>query len=174
MDINIDLLKKNHQKIHYFGLGFIQVKIDSITRVHFYSSELPAIISDEEIHNHRYDFTSVIIKGGFGQQIYQVIPGDTHLLEEESCQEGVSGGKTKLCSVKMIGEHVYYPNSRYFVDHNVFHKVQAVDCVTLLTRSDYKKDLAEVIRPVGAEKICPFSQKIEEGSLWEIVDSMLK
>jgi hypothetical protein len=35
------------------------------------------------------------------------------------------------------------------------------------------KDNAEVIRKRNAEKICPFSKKIPDAKLWEIVEQML-
>lgn len=34
--MNIDWLKANSTMIHYFGLGFIQVKLGDLDRVHFY------------------------------------------------------------------------------------------------------------------------------------------
>ncbi len=75
--------------IHYFGLGFIQLKINFETRMHFYSPELPQITSNEDVHNHRYDFESCVLKGELEQELFHVINGDTHLREQESCQAGV-------------------------------------------------------------------------------------
>ena len=55
------LLKTNPQ---YFGLGFIQCKINQHERVHIYHPDLMPIVNiEEEIHNHRYDFESTILMG---------------------------------------------------------------------------------------------------------------
>lgn len=61
--LNIDYLKKNHTKIHGFGLGFIQIKLGEVFRLHIYTKEIALTTQDEEIHNHRYDFKSTVLKG---------------------------------------------------------------------------------------------------------------
>lgn len=174
IQFNIDWLKKNHQMIHYFGLGFVQLKIDEQFRIHFYTPELPPITPDEDIHNHRYDFESYILKGKFQQELFHVAVGNTHVCEEESCKEGIhSKSEGKTCGIALAGRHQYQAGSSYWLSHATFHRVKADNCVTLLKRSDYKKELAEVIRPVEGSKVCPFSQKIEDEKLWTIVDKMI-
>ena len=171
---DVKWLKSNHTKVHYFGLGFIQLVLDESTRMHFYTQELPPITSEEEVHNHRYDFTSTIMYGYLEQDIYSIIKGDTHLKEMETCKEGSKAtGDPVPCSVALSSTHAYYEGCQYFISHETFHRVRADNCITLLRRSEYKKDLAEVVRPVGAAKICPFGQKIGEERLWEIIGDML-
>lgn len=173
---DLDWLKKNCLMVHYFGLGFIQLKLSRECRMHFYTPELPPITSEEDIHNHRYDFTSVILKGKLSQKIYAcVFDQETHVLEEESCQSGVKcEGVKRPCGVKLLGEQFFESGSSYWTCHDTFHKVRAEECVTFLKRSDYKKDLAQVIRLKGEDSACPFSKKIEENKLWEIIEKMLK
>lgn len=38
--LNLAWLKANHRTIHYFGLGFIQLKLDESRRMHFYVPSL--------------------------------------------------------------------------------------------------------------------------------------
>jgi hypothetical protein len=174
MKLEIDWLKANHTMIHYFGLGFIQLKLDQFKRFHFYTSELPQIVGEEEIHNHRYDFQSTILLGKLTQEIYGKIDGDTHVIEDESCQEGVTTGiLPSFCGIELLSMHNYGVGSYYFVDHNTFHRVKADNCVTILNRTDYKKQYAKVIRPVGTKKVCPFSQKVDEKRLWEIIEGII-
>lgn len=177
--LNIDWLKQNHQMIHYFGLGFIQLKIDLTHRLHFYTPELPPITPWEDVHNHRYDFWSSILKGALSQALFQVVDGDSHVREQESCQEGVMADTPGVpCGIVLASKHHYQPGSEYWVEHQTFHQVvpqvSKAGCITYVTRSEYRKPLAEVIRPKGATKVCPFSQKVEESRLWEIVESMLR
>ena len=176
-------LKNNHQMIHYFGLGFIQLKIDQQHRMHFYTPELPPIVPDEDIHNHRYDFESYVLKGEFEQELFDVYTmspyGESlyhsHIKEFESCQEngGVKNSLKMPCMISSASKHTYNAGSHYFMSHRTFHRVKATNCITLLERGDYKEDLAEVIRPKDAAKVCPFSQKIETDTLWGIVEKML-
>jgi hypothetical protein len=174
-ELNLKWLKANCQMIHYFGLGFIQLKTSKTKRFHFYTPELPAIVSEEDIHNHRYDFRSVIAHGSMVQEMYEVTPGNTHLKEEESCQVGVKAEcKPESCGIRLSSRHIYNTNSEYFISHDTFHKVRVFGpCITVIDRSDYRKQYAQVIRPVGEASVCPFSKKIEEGALWEIVEKML-
>lgn len=166
-------LKANHQMIHYFGLGFIQLKINNYTRMHFYHPTLKPIVA-EGVHNHRYSFGSLILKGELKQSIFAKVPGDTHICEQESCKEGacVEAAGTP-CGLEFLVHNQYREGSQYTINHSTFHQVESPFGITLLNRTEYKKELAEVIRPVGAEKVCPFSHKVEEDKLWDIVKEML-
>lgn len=175
-EIDIDSLRKNCQMIHYFGLGFIQLKIDKYHRLHFYNDELPAIVSEEDIHNHRYDFRSVVVKGTLTQEIFDIqLGGFTHIMEDESCQKDKPSTTPKVpCFAKSSSMHNYAVGSEYTVTHDVFHRVCSAYCITSIKRTDYKKEYAQVVRPRGAEKVCPFSKQVDEKRLWEIVDSMVR
>lgn len=173
--LDIDWLKKNHLLIHYFGLGFIQLKINQYHRMHFYTKELPAIVPEEDIHNHRYNFTSHVVKGYLSQEIYQIVDGDCYLREKESCKAGVEVQEEGVpCGIKLLGTQMFAVGSHYWMWHDTFHKVKSDNCITLLTRTDYMKDLAEVVRMVGEAKVCPFSQSVEKDRLWQVVEDMLK
>lgn len=174
MILNLDWLKNNCEMIHYFGLGFIQLKINKSTRLHFYTSDLPPIVPEEDVHNHRYDFKSKILHGSFKQEIFEVISGDTHIRGQESCQPGIKTASIpESCGLKLACICNFTKGSEYFISHSTFHRVSANDCITLLERSDYKKELADVITPIGIKSICPFSKKVEENKLWEIIEYML-
>ncbi len=174
--MKVDWLKDNIELIHYFGLGFIQLKINKEYRLHFYTPELPPIVPKEDVHNHRYDFTSMILKGIFTQEIYGIVSNEnTHITREESCNPDVKCESTGIpCGIKLISRQTYYPGSKYWIDHDAFHRVvNEGECITLLRRTDYKKKSANVIREKNENCVCPFSQKIEEGKLWHIVEGML-
>ncbi len=176
MLLTLKWLKANCQMVHYFGLGFIQLKINQYERLHFYTKDLPPIVPEEDIHNHRYDFTSKILAGMLIQEVYEVIPGSTHLIEDESCQVDVKTQieEMKPCSIRLSSKHTYNTYSEYFIGHETFHRVYNFGyCITHLTRTDYKKKFAQVIRPVGQEKVCPFSHKVAEGDLWDIIGAMI-
>lgn len=86
----VEFLKDNCEKIHYFGLGFVQLKMKNPKiRYHFYNKELSRLTPTEEIHNHRYAFESRILAGELDQIIYNVIkcgPDQaTHTLRPVSC-----------------------------------------------------------------------------------------
>jgi hypothetical protein len=175
-ELTLDYLKKNYSHIHYFGLGFIQIKLTKSTRVHFYTDLLPPIIDKEEIHNHRYDFTSTILSGTLTQETFTIIEGNTHTKQNESCKEGEIMKNTTAveCSAYLSSAQNFSESSNYFINHNTFHRVYSKNAITFLERSEYKKEFAEVLRPKDIFPTCPFSKKIAEKELWEIVKKMLK
>lgn len=173
-EVTIESLRKHVTKIHYFGLGFIQIKLGDVYRIHFYNKSLPAIVGDEDVHNHRYGFNARVLYGNFTQEIFQVLDGDTHLIEDESCsEEFVLTSSPRLCSVEKIMQLELVSGSTYGISHSVFHKVITTDAITVLTRCKIVKEFAQVVRLVGSPKICPFSKKVSESDLWDIVQDML-
>lgn len=175
-EVTLEGLKKQCTHIHYFGLGFIQIKLGPTHRIHFYTNLLPPIVDKEDVHNHRYDFTSTVLYGNFIQELFTVIEGDTHVLEEESCTEGYvrEASKSKVCSIEKTSNQHFSAGSSYFISHKTFHRVEASNAITFLSRSNYKKELAEVVKEKGKPNICPFSKKIPENELWNIVENILR
>lgn len=47
-DVDIDYLKKNHDRLYFFGFGFIQLKIDDTYQLHFYNKALLSV--NEDVH----------------------------------------------------------------------------------------------------------------------------
>jgi len=172
-DIDVDWLRGNHVRLYYFGLGFIQLKIDERYRLHFYTPELPAF--NEDIHNHRYNFYSRILKGSLINHYYRVTEGDTHLIKNESCNPQIAAPVLdQPCGVVETASTLYATGSAYHIKHEQYHTVEAPEpCITLLSREAYAKDFAQVIVPKDGGGACPFSQKIEQERLWEIIGSML-
>jgi hypothetical protein len=170
-EIDLEWLKKNHQMIHYFGLGFIQLKITDRFRLHFYSDKLPPIVDEDEVHNHRYGFKSTILLGELSQEVFNLTSGETHTVEQDNCQEGFKMEKPpQPCGIQFIHSSTYATGSSYVLTHEVFHRVKtSKNCITLLDRLPYQKDLADIVRKKDSGKVCPFSQKITESDLLNIV-----
>jgi hypothetical protein len=174
-DITTADLQQKATHIHYFGLGFIQIKLGQTHRIHFYTDLLPAIVDKEDVHDHRYDFTSKILYGTFTQELFSVQEGNDYVLEEESCTEGYMPDESKrlLCTIEKISEEHFTTGSSYSISHTALHRVHSRDAITFLTRSPYKKHLARVARKQDAPKVCPFSKKVDEATLWNMVDTLL-
>lgn len=178
--LTFDYIKDKAQKIHYFGLGFIQVKLNEYERLHFYTNELEKTIGVEEIHNHRYNFTSHILQGHLKQDIYEVSHIDllhrsNHILTQESCNEtNPTNSKPTEVWIKPVFQKIYEKGDSYYMDHNTFHTVDSIDAVTYLNRSGYTKILADVIRKKDSKLICPFSVKVTEHTLLEIIRERFK
>ena len=171
-ELDIDWLKNNHERLYYFGLGFIQLKINHKYRLHFYTDKLKS--NTDSIHNHRYDFKSIILKGTLNNKLYSMAKGSTHYMINESCNEKKSINVDKIeCSVKLIKDITYDKGNSYFMEYNKFHKVNSNYAITLLERSDYRQEEAQVIYRNDEEVNCPFSLKVDSEKLWNIMEEMI-
>jgi len=171
-ELDINWLKKNHERLYYFGLGFIQLKINNKYRLHFYTDKLKS--NTESIHNHRYDFKSIILKGELNNKLYNMVEGTTHYRINESCNESKSINIEQIeCSIKLMKDITYNQGQSYFMEYNKFHKVYSNYAITLLERSDYKQEEAQVIYKNDEKINCPFSLKVDSNKLWNIIEEMI-
>lgn len=167
-------LRTHHTKIHFFGLGFIQIKINETLRFHFYTKRLESIMPKEEIHNHRYAFRSYILKGDLNQEIFQITAGDTHVLVDVDCKEGsVPHVGSMLWKPVLITDMTLAVGSTYDIRDYTYHRVWSENCITKIERGSPVKDKAAVCRPRNSPSVCPFSCKTPVGTLWDIVEDMI-
>lgn len=173
-DIDINYLKKHNRMIHFFGLGFIQIKISDEQRIHFYTDKLKSITDSP--HNHRYDFRSKTLKGSITHFFYKEVPGNSWVISKENCQKDQPSiaQKTRVCDLKLLNKKIIKNGEEIFLNHKELHSVYSNNCITLINRSYYKKEFADVATKIGEPKICPFSIKVEEELLWDIVEEMLR
>lgn len=175
--LDINWLKANHIRLYFFGLGFIQVKINDSYRVHFYTNKWHPTVKDEEIHNHRYDFTSTILKGYFAQTIYSTRPGWSHCKVQLTCKPGHMGNMPTVeptLYVDKLYRCEYGPGSKYTLDHNTFHNVEpAHNTVTLLQTGPYKKDQSDILYLADTTIQCPFSVQVSDEELWEEIERII-
>lgn len=176
MNLDVEYLYRNAKSVDYFGLGFIQLKLNDYQRYHFYTDKLPSIMPQEEVHNHRYDFSSLILKGSLNNITYRFEPdlqGD-YVKTLVSCTKGndLNFGKTPGF-LRQEGFNMRCPGDMYFMYSGDLHKVAASNnTITLITRSDIRRPYAEVIRYKDTEPVCPFSKEVSKEELWSIISSM--
>lgn len=176
--LDIDFLKKNNKRLYNFGIGFIQLVLNNKERVHFYLKDSDFKTNDE-IHNHRYNFNSTIIKGSLTNKIYDIKEVEesvcTHYLMNESCNKEIEVlNNVKIpVIVDLINEETIN-NGSYFMLFNKFHTVEwQQNTITYLNRSSYIVDYAQVLYLKNKEKHCPFSDRKEEHKLWETIEYII-
>jgi hypothetical protein len=176
--LNIDWLKNNHEMVHFFGLGFIQLKINKMERLHFYTDLLPKTANDEEIHNHRYNFVSRILGGLLYQEIFEIstikVLNSEFYVTQETCSAEHKEFPKVDCDVNKVFAQFYDEGTSYYIDHNTFHKVKSANAITHVMRSDYKKELSDVVFKKTQEKVCPFSIKKTSDELFQIIEQIIK
>jgi len=177
--ISIDELKSQCLKIHFFGLGFIQVKVSDSQRYHFYVPDLPSFT--DHPHDHRYWFRSEVLRGSLRNIIWELdVPpeegGERRVQRYDSCSsEDPSPKKKYITWAGVTTSFTTHEGSGYLMPINVFHQVEplTLPCVTRISRGPKEKRFARVLDPIGHDYVCPFSQVIEEDTLWEHVRQAL-
>lgn len=177
MILDIDYLKSNCKRIYNFGLGFVQIVLNDTERVHFYLDD-KSFQTNEEIHNHRYNFESTILKGKFQNNIWDIIPSSeaTHILKNESCNKDIKLDNDVSISyiVKLLDEKVYEVGDSYQMSFNQFHNIDWFgNTITYLRRSDIILPYAQVLTRVNEVSCCPFAGIKEEKEIWEIVEYII-
>ena len=176
MILNIDFLKANCQRLYFFGLGFIQLKLNESGRIHFYTNKFRKTTVVEEAHNHRYDFESTIIKGTLVQELFscQLDDDGESWITKETCDPATKKEfERQRCTIKLLQRQTFRPGSSYWTAHDTLHRAESSNAITYLERGPYMKDEADVIYPIDLVPTCPFSVKVSDDELWEVIRSMI-
>jgi hypothetical protein len=175
--LNIDVLRRLGQP-SWFGLGFIQLKLNDTHRMHFWHPSLTPDVPDDEIHDHRYNFSSTILLGRMHHETWTFDPNmfGSHEMVEVSCDPAapIVNPKKTLGAPRLTGSYNLNTGSQYTFKINEFHKSKTTRCISLLQRDPPEKEFARVIRPRGNPEICPFSNPKDPAQLWEIIEDLLR
>jgi hypothetical protein len=179
--LNIDWLRETGAEPAWFGLGFIQLKLDETERMHFWHPSLTPDVSDEEIHDHRYKFTSQILKGTMHHETWDFVSHvfGSHQMAHVSCEPGdepIPDLYTKRSdgNVRLTGTYWFDAGSSYTFPTGQFHRTKTKECVSLLTREPATQRFARVIRKKGEPEICPFDNPKPVDELWNVIGELLK
>jgi hypothetical protein len=162
----------------YFGLGFIKVRLDHDHSMNFYDPGLGSIVGDEEIHNHRTNFESLIIAGELTNVVYELeydeLPRVSHTVTDAVCTEGGSEKVIGHARIKRTSSFTMARGSRYSMETDTFHRVYpgSKGAITALSRGKISKDSALVVRPIGENPVCPYSRKIELPELMDRIEAL--
>lgn len=175
--LDIDALRRSGARPAWFGLGFVQLKLDESRRLHFWHRVPGQGTPEEEMHDHRYGFTSVVLAGRMVHEVldYAEAADGDHEMFEVSCKPCAPADPRPLSRgrVSLAGRYVLGAGSEYFFPADRFHRGFGEGAVTFLTRGPVEKELARVVHPVGAPTACPFSFRMSEAECWEAVAGIL-
>lgn len=165
---------------HYFGLGFIQFKINQTERLHFYHPEIMPILDEEEIHNHRYEFESTVLKGSLFNEIYtfERLCFADYGLYEVSCKKEDAGKEPHMLYdgiPEFICSFEVSKGNKYKLSTQSFHRIKYHEpTITHLKRGNIVSDYARIIKKQDAPTVCPFSKQMEQEEIWNIIEQILE
>lgn len=170
--LSVDWLKSTGAEPHWFGLGFIQLKISDTQRLHFWHPYLVADTHEEEIHDHRYNFASRILRGSIVNSIYSfnVHNDGKYTLSKTDCSPGYVSDTSYTGNVSLLSSSTLSQGDEYYMSADTFHRIEATHAVTLLTREPTTKAFARVIALNDQPTTCPFSRKIATNKLWDYIE----
>jgi hypothetical protein len=191
-------LKNSGAVPHWFGLGFIQIKLDDRRRMHFWHPDLTADTPDEELHDHRYDFTSRVVLGEITHETFSFHEIDKneidtdaefqppheqiylsgqliHTITNVTCQPGaeIDDPNVAYGTIWKDGSYTMKAGSEYTFPSHALHRIKTKKAITYLERGAVEKRTANVIRPFGAKTICPFSRTIDTHLLWQYIAELM-
>jgi hypothetical protein len=184
MDLpSLTSLKSTGAVPHYFGLGFIQLKLDHERRLHFWTPDWSTIPgNDTEIHNHRYALASTVLKGALDQVVYAMgklhsapVEGALEVVEV-SCQPGDDQPPVLIgyATPEALVAHRIETGRSYTLLPDDFHIANAVgDTITLVMRGPVVHEKARVLRPLDSGFTCPFSIEKTTQECWDRIEKML-
>lgn len=179
-------LRQSGATPHYFGLGFIQLKLDAQRRLHFWVPHWPVIPGAEtELHNHRYSFSSTVLQGTLVQEIFR-LPADEDFrsspnsgdleVVEVSCKPAQSSDPRILgyATPRKVLHLTTHAGGQYRLDPMDFHRAfPQGNVITRLDRQSTEHEFARVLRAPGSGFTCPFSIEKSAEECWEEIARML-
>ncbi len=168
------------------GNGFIQVPLSDAVRMHVWHPECPRQKIDTSVHDHRFSFTSTVIRGalenirycqvepypGVKQSWKVYTPGDVTAGQEPYSLYDT--GHRVLCSKHP--PYLVVAGETYSMDSQVFHRTvprsEFVVTVMVKTRVLYQFP-SRVLVPEGVEPDNDFSREDDQAFLWTLVREAL-
>ena len=179
----------NSPRIH--GNGFIQLDIGENYRVNFWGhKDIPKQDVDTSIHDHEFDFISVILKGYLLNTKYDKVIGNTHKVYVPKISEGHN---TKLIYTKTDTairesevEQIFFVDildlktkKSYYMLAGELHQTQAFKpAVTLMKKipkpSFIKKHSATVLVKAGERPDNKFDRhSYENDFIWDLIEKII-
>ena len=176
--ITIDQLRALNGRPHYMGLGVVKYPFRKNQSYHFYSDKAKVLV--EDIHEHRFSFTSNVIKGKLKNYIYDICganPASTLRVERGECAPDVKRdiiasniNLIELCTF------VTEPGQEYHIHYTTLHRIECLTTkvITLLNKElPFAQTTPRFITDTANPSVCAFSQPKPTSECWEIIEYTL-
>tara|TARA_B110000211_G_scaffold234413_1_gene303964 strand:- start:730 stop:1362 length:633 start_codon:yes stop_codon:yes gene_type:complete len=129
-----NMLEEIASKSYVHPNGFAKIVYETlegtICRLHIYP---PGAVADKNIHDHRWDFSSVTICGALPMSLYRVSEGKGHILHsyEKGGARGHKISRIQSCHASRV-KYLSVPKMHgYYMPSDLFHRIEAVKELTI-------------------------------------------
>lgn len=175
--LDINYLRALGVQPSFFGLGFIQFKIDERKRLHLWHPEfleLTGGVYDDEWHDHRYPFQSQVLVGSITNQLAAHVDASNGEYEVwEVCCEGNGADRAGNAHLFEVGTFITGVGETYSLHQDALHKATAERCMTLQNRLDAPSKLKARVVTKDYRSPNPFSINVSSKRLWEIMEDVV-
>lgn len=183
--INIDTLRAEAKEYNsvpkYNGLGMVRLRLGDRGYL-FYSERAPAI--NHTIHNHRYDFNSLVIKGTIRNHLYDITvvehEADFKLTWKDMVLKNDNAGETIHPNIELIKTCTFdtVEGEEYFLHKKIFHGVERITekLITCMHPSSLSVDYSQKALFLIDKRIPyvgVYSQPKSPEECWEIIEYTL-
>lgn len=178
--ITIDQLRALGGKPHYMGLGCVKYVFKHSGQscaYHFYSDKAEILV--EDIHEHRFGFTSTVKKGILKNYIYDVHgtdPESTLQVERGECKSGAERVvEVANANVVELCTFVTEPEQSYHLHQTTLHRIECLTpkVITMIRREPMIETMPRFITDTAKPSVCAFSQPKPVKECWEIIEYTL-
>jgi len=175
--ISIDELRKRATYVHYLGLGVIKCRIGKYESYHFYSDRSPVLVN--QIHDHRFGFTSTILKGVLKNTIYIIDgqdPESVLQVERGECKKEADREiLVTNANMKELTNFTSCAGESYYIAYDTLHQIEVVTpaLVTHLKKEPFSQIAPRFVVDTSVPHICAMSQPKTRNECWEIIEYTL-
>ncbi len=147
---NETILSDIASKSYIHQNGFVKLVYetieDTVCRLHVYPLGATA---DKNIHDHRWDFTSITICGALPMSLFTPFEGFSEILHtySKTANNGHLIESLSPCSTELVESISFVPLQRYYMPSTLFHRIEEVEELTITYVETYpaKNDFCHLI-----------------------------
>lgn len=172
--ITIDELRKMGGYPHYLGLGVIKCRIGKDEAYHFWSDRSPVLV--DQIHDHRFGFTSTVLKGVLKNTIFVVDgqdPDSMLQVERGECKEGAEREiLVPNAKMKEVINFTTAPGESYYIAYDTLHQIELMTpkVITHIKKEPFSQMAPRYVVDTSIERVCAMSQPKTQDECWEIIE----
>lgn len=184
---SIDELKAFGNKPRVHGNGFVQLDLNSDTRLNIWGHpDIPAQKISTQVHNHRFTFTSKVLTGDLVHTIYKTHEPWSEIEEVYTHDiyrcESRKGEDTRLVNtgwstcIYEYDTQVLLTGMSYELKCGEYHQIDPVEpSATLMTKLQTFSVTPYVLVEIGQKPDNDFDRhSFSEAELWEIISEVLE